>query len=122
MRHERTTQGDAIHGRLVGAAQLTGQGQVLVPARLVLEAGDAGPEVGALRGGQGRAGVPDLLRGGAVQAAGAGAGVGLLAGGFDDPAGPEVGVAGRLGQALRSRFQRAHGRLDGAIVRRRVGR
>src|SRR5213593_3605014 len=44
VRHERTTQGDAIHGRLVGAAQLTGQGQVLVPARLVLEAGDAGPE------------------------------------------------------------------------------
>ena len=122
MRHERTTQGESIYGRLVGAAQRSGQGQVSFAARLVLEAGNGGPELGAVGSDQRWAAEPDGLRGGAVQTARASAGVGLLAGGFDDPAGPEVGVAGRLGQALRSRFQRAHGRLDGAIVRRRVGR
>ena len=122
VRHERTTQGESIDGRLVGGGEGAGQGQVFFPTRVVLEPFDRGPEVVAVAGGQGPPGAPDVGRGDAVQAARAGAGVGLLAGGFDEPAGPEVRVAGMDGQAVRSRFQRADGSFDRAIILGPAGR
>ena len=62
MRHERTTQGESIDGRLVGGGEGAGQGQVFFPTRVVLEPFDRGPEVVAVGGGQGWAGEPDLSR------------------------------------------------------------
>ena len=119
VRHQRTRYRKSIDRCLLAAAQLADRAAGRFSRRACsCKHATVVRNWSALGAGQGPARLPDLCRRGAVQSPRAGAGVGLLTRRLDHGAGPDVRMAEPLGQALRSRFQRANRCLDRAIVRR----